>query len=139
MPKPNQRDQLKAEFATRLGRLLTEKGWNQSDLARAASQHLPKGEEFRRDNIHVYLNETALPRPKQLNAIAAALNVAAEDLLPGVAHAKGSMPVAMRAIPRRTRLRMAVSRQKSNDADSFGCSLDAGGLAWRGACVAYRA
>lgn len=99
MPKPNQRDQLKAEFATRLGRLLTEKGWNQSDLARAASQHLPKGEEFRRDNIHVYLNETALPRPKQLNATAAALNVAAEDLLPGVAHAKGSMPVAMRAIP----------------------------------------
>lgn len=99
MPKPNQRELLKAEFANRLGRLLNEKGWNQSDLARAASLHLPKGEEFRRDNIHVYLNGTAVPRPKQLNAIAAALGVAPEDLLPGVAHSTVDMPVAMRAIP----------------------------------------
>ena len=94
MPKTSARDLRKAEFAQRLARLLDQKGWSQSDLARAASQHLPKGEEFRRDNVHVYLNQSALPRPKQLNAIAKALDVSPNDLLPGVQHAE-SLPYSM--------------------------------------------
>lgn len=99
VPKPNERELLKAEFATRLGRLMSEKGWSQSDRARHASQFLPKGEEFRRDNVHVYLNQLALPRPKQRDALAKALGVDPEELLPGEGHTKNNMPVAMRAIP----------------------------------------
>lgn len=95
MPKPNDRDLLKAEFAQRLSRHLADKGWNQSDLARAAERFLPKGEEFRRDNVSVYLNKMALPRPKQLNAMAKALGIDPNDLLPGHDHAE-KLPYSMR-------------------------------------------
>jgi transcriptional regulator with XRE-family HTH domain len=93
--KPNERDLIKAEFAKRLQRHLDDRGWNQSDLARAASAYLPKGQEFRRDNISVYLKKLALPRPKQLQAIAKALRVEAEDLIPGIEH-DGGLPYSMR-------------------------------------------
>ena len=97
MPKANERDLVKAEFASRLARHLEDRSWNQSDLARAAGKFLPKGETFRRDNIHVYLNELALPRPKQLMAIAKALGIKPEDLLPGVSHAE-KLPYSMRPV-----------------------------------------
>lgn len=82
MPKLSERDLVKSDFAKRLGRLLADKGWNQSDLARAAEKHLPKGETFRRDSVSTYLKKTALPRPMALNAIAKALGVTPDDLLP---------------------------------------------------------
>jgi hypothetical protein len=98
--KPDSRDTIRAEFAQRLARHLADRSWNQSDLARAASKHLPKGAEFRRDNISVYVNGNALPRPKQLNAIAKALGVAPGDLLPsaGTAGREVLMPFSMRPV-----------------------------------------
>jgi hypothetical protein len=96
VPK-SENELLKAEFAARLARHLEQRGWNQSDLARAAQMHLPKGETFRRDNVHVYLNKLALPRPKHLTAIAKALNVKPEDLLPSVRHAE-KLPYSMRPV-----------------------------------------
>jgi len=91
---------MRAEFAQRLARHLADRGWSQSDLARAASKFLPKGEEFRRDNISVYLGKTALPRQKQLVAIAKALNVAPGDLLPGAGTSGREvlMPYSMRPV-----------------------------------------
>lgn len=89
----------KSDFSFKLGRYLNQKGWNQSDLAREAARFLPKGEEFRRDNVHVYLKKGVVPRPKQLNAIAAALGVKPEDLLPGVRHAASPAPYSMQAVP----------------------------------------
>lgn len=95
MPRLSERDIVKAEFATKLGRLLADKGWNQSDLARAAEKHLPKGEVFRRDSVSTYLKKTALPRAKQLNALAKALGVTTEDLLPNSDFTE-KMPYSMR-------------------------------------------
>lgn len=97
MPKPNERDLLKAEFAGRLKRLMEDKGWNQSDLARAASKYLPKGEEFRRDSISCYLNRLQIPRAQHLNAVAKAFGVEARDLLPEPTMAK-DMPYSMRPV-----------------------------------------
>jgi transcriptional regulator with XRE-family HTH domain len=99
--KPNERDLLKAEFAKRLSKHLADKGWSQADLARAAEKYLPKGETFRRDNVSVYLNRTALPRQKQLVAIAKALGVTPADLLPGVntsGREDTKMPYSMRPV-----------------------------------------
>lgn len=98
-PKTTDHDRLKAEFAARLSRLMDEKGWNQSDMARAASRYLPNGEEFRRDNIHVYLAKTALPRQKQLVAIAKALGVPPGDLLPSAVGGAKQVPFSMQSIP----------------------------------------
>lgn len=98
MPKPSPRDLLKREFSNRLSKILADRSWSQADLARAAEKHLPKGEEFRRDNVNVYVRGLALPRPKQLNAIAKALGMTAEDLLPGGAREGASLPYSMRPV-----------------------------------------
>lgn len=74
--------QVRADFAHRLRELISEKGWNQSELARQASLHLPAGDEMRRDSISVYIRGVALPKPKYLNAIAKALRIEPKDLLP---------------------------------------------------------
>lgn len=83
------------EFARRLARHMEDRGWNQSDMARAASKYLPKGQEFRRDNIHVYLTKGVIPRPKQLVAIAKALGVDPADLQDGIGHAE-RLPYSMK-------------------------------------------
>ena len=98
---PKTPDEMKrAAFAARIDRLLRDKGWNQSDLARAASQYLPKGEEFRRDNVHVYINGRSLPRKKHLTALAKALGVPEDDLLPNAeGGAKHTPAFHMQSIP----------------------------------------
>lgn len=96
MPR-SERDLVKAEFAKRLAKHMSDRSWNQSDLARAAERYLPKGETFRRDSISTYLNQYAMPRPKHLNAIAKALNVEPADLLPGVTLAD-KLPYSMRPV-----------------------------------------
>lgn len=91
---------------------MADRGWSQADLARAAEKHLPKGEEFRRDNVSVYVNEVALPRPKQLNALAKALGMTPADLMPGASGTTGAavkMPYSMRPMesdPRRAWLQV---------------------------------
>lgn len=97
--KLSPRDVIRAEFAQRLAKEMDKRGWTQSDMARAAQKFLPTGETFRRDAIHVYLNKSALPRPRQLNAIAKALGLQPEDLLPGVRTASETLPLSMRTLP----------------------------------------
>lgn len=67
---------IKADFARRLQGALNSKGWNQSDLARAA--------DIGRDSVSVYLRGKSLPGPKHLTSISKALGVEPDDLLPGV-------------------------------------------------------
>lgn len=65
------------------------KGWNQSELARRASDLLPKpapgqkrGLSIGRDLVSHYIRGTMLPGPANLDAMARALGVRPLDLLP---------------------------------------------------------
>lgn len=73
-------DALKAEFGRRLQHALTEKGWNQSDLAREATKHMPGKQTFGRDNISNYVRGKQVPGPVRLKAICAALGMKQEDI-----------------------------------------------------------
>lgn len=64
----------KQEFGRRLYKLMVAKGWRQSELARQAD--LP------RDSISVYIRGKSLPTPQSLQALANALGVSSDDLLP---------------------------------------------------------
>lgn len=77
------RDQLKREFARRLQNILNDKGWNQSDLARAIWGTNPAGGARGRDSVSGYLAASSLPLPPQLRKICVALGVTENDLLPG--------------------------------------------------------
>lgn len=74
-------DIIRRNFATRLESEIAKRGWNQSDLAREASKHLPNG-NLSRDNVSNYIRQRALPSPAFLLAIAKALGTTSEDLLP---------------------------------------------------------
>ena len=75
-------DAVKIEFARRLQAAITAKGWRQSDLARHALQQLPKGRAFGRDSVSLYIRGRSLPGPLHLDAMAKALGVKPEDLMP---------------------------------------------------------
>jgi transcriptional regulator with XRE-family HTH domain len=64
----------KQEFAKRLHKLLTDRRWNQSDLSRAAG--------IGRDAVSTYIRGRSFPEGKNLEAIAKALQMRPEDLLP---------------------------------------------------------
>lgn len=64
----------KQEFGRRLYNLMLKKGWHQSELARRAD--LP------RDSISVYVRGRSLPTPQSLKALADALGVSPDELLP---------------------------------------------------------
>jgi transcriptional regulator with XRE-family HTH domain len=64
------------EFARRLQLALVEKGWNQSELARAVNTG--------RHNISVYASAKSYPMPPLLKNMATALGVDPEWLLPGM-------------------------------------------------------
>lgn len=70
----------KAEFARRLQKAMTERGWNQSELARAVSKHT--GQPFGRFNVSQYIRGNTLPRPDHLKPLAHVLGVAPHELLP---------------------------------------------------------
>lgn len=76
------RDQIKIEFARRLSAMIAERGWNQTDLARSASKHLPADKEMGRDNVSNYVRGKVIPSPTSLQAIAKALGCKPKDLLP---------------------------------------------------------
>lgn len=86
------RDQIKIDFANRLQHAMSEKGWNQSDLARHASKHLPKNKPLGRDNVSHYVRGIALPRSAQLLAIAKSLGKQPADLLPTIPSATQKAP-----------------------------------------------
>jgi transcriptional regulator with XRE-family HTH domain len=80
---------VKNEFARRLEERRNAKGWNQSELARRATEHLPiaaegqkLGHKIGRDQISHYSRGVSLPRPETLEAIAKALGCEPSDLLP---------------------------------------------------------
>ena len=73
-PQLTPRALTRQEFGRRVATLLLDKGWNQSDLARAA--------DLGRDSISTYVNGKTFPTPKALKAIAEALGVTKEELLP---------------------------------------------------------
>ena len=75
-------DIVRETFAARLKDEIAKRNWNQSDLARNASKQLPSGEELSRDNISNYMRGRALPSPGFLLAIAKALGMTPEQLLP---------------------------------------------------------
>lgn len=73
---PNLDPQKKAKelFARRLWRLMTEKGWNQSELARRAG--------IGRDRVNVYIQGNALPTPENAKKLAAAFGIPVLKLYP---------------------------------------------------------
>lgn len=79
----NSADQLalRREFARRLQAFMDDKGWNQAELARRTAEHCRTG-KFGRDNVSSYIRAISLPGPVYLKAIAKALGVEKEDLLP---------------------------------------------------------
>ena len=107
MRGPRDSEDLKKEFARRLRAALAEHNLNQSELAEAAKKHLPpprkgqkRGRALGRDSISNYVNARSLPEPAYLRAIAKALDVTEEDLLPAKA-----FPVApVSAVPFELRL-----------------------------------
>lgn len=85
LPPDAPRDAVKIEFAKRLQHYMVKKGWNQSELARAADREIKridKTKRFGRDNVSVYMRAKSLPGPIQLAALAKVLNVKVEELLP---------------------------------------------------------
>ena len=68
------RELRKGEFAKRLNALKNEKGWNQSDLARAA--------DMGRDSVSQYIRGNNIPNPKNLKKLADAFAVKPEELYP---------------------------------------------------------
>lgn len=64
----------KEEFGRRLYGMLLSRGWNQSDLARNAG--------IGRDKVSVYITGKSLPTPANTKAMADALGITPEELLP---------------------------------------------------------
>lgn len=62
------------EFARRLAKTILDRGWSQSDLARASG--------LGRDAISTYIRGRSLPGPTNLSKIANALSVGTDELLP---------------------------------------------------------
>ena len=67
----------KQEFGRRVYKMMTEKGWNQSELARQAN--------LTRDAVSTYVNGRSLPDPRNAKKLADALGVTLEALLPNIA------------------------------------------------------
>lgn len=64
----------KEEFGRRLHRMLLDRGWRQSELARRA--------DIQRDSVSVYIRGKSFPTPLNLSKMAKALGVKTEDILP---------------------------------------------------------
>lgn len=82
MPAEAPKDAVKVEFARRLQAAIVQKGWNQSEAAREAEKHMPKGKSFGRDSISHYIRATILPGPVKLKALCDALGKTKEELIP---------------------------------------------------------
>jgi transcriptional regulator with XRE-family HTH domain len=99
LSKGSPRDAIKVDFAKRLQQAMTKKGWNQSELARRATQYLEEG-DIGRDNISHYIRAVSLPRSAQLLALCKALGVQPTDLIPTAPTAAAKAPAAeMKMLP----------------------------------------
>lgn len=75
------------EFARRLHKAMLDRGWNQSDLARAAwgeSRADSRGysQPIGKDRVSVYLKGRVLPDAQNLQKLATALEITVEELAP---------------------------------------------------------
>ena len=72
------------QFAKKLQYALVSRGWTQSELARRMQQQLPPDAqgEIRRDLVSRYLKGVHLPGPIYLKAMADALKMDPDNLLP---------------------------------------------------------
>lgn len=82
LPKGAPVDVVHADFGGRLQQAMVAKGWNQSELARRANERMPEGQKMGRDNVSGYIRGTTLPGPVKLKALADALGMTVEELLP---------------------------------------------------------
>ncbi len=73
------------EFGKRLQNAMMERGWNQAELARAATRHTA-GKKLSRANVSNYIRGVALPGPMYLRALSKALGMNSEELLPARAY-----------------------------------------------------
>lgn len=81
MVKPGSAPQAE-EFGRRLHSAMLRKGWRQSELARQAERHLPRGQKFGRHLVSSYVRGVHMPTQLMLEALAKALEVSAADLIP---------------------------------------------------------
>lgn len=118
-------DPISVEFGKRLQHFAAEKGFNQADLAREGSKHLPKGSALRRDNISLYVRGIQMPGPVRLRALCKALGVSEADLVPNAMSTDNAPPFAMKpleqgnvwlqvnqAVPMQTALEIAAMLSK---------------------------
>lgn len=91
-------DPVSVEFGKRLQHFAAEKGFNQADLAREGSKHLPKGSDLRRDNISLYVRGIQMPGPVRLRALCKALGVTEADLVPNAMSNENAPPFAMKPL-----------------------------------------
>jgi len=89
-----EKQSVRAEFARRLSRQLTIKGWTQSELAARAQKKAPKGLRIGSDSISHYINGRYLPSPTHLKVLAETIGVDPLELLPakGIPEAGESLP-----------------------------------------------
>jgi transcriptional regulator with XRE-family HTH domain len=80
--KPLGQDERLAAFASRLNRLMLERGWSGADLAREAAKHAPRGTEIGRHLVSAYSRAANAPTDANLKYISKALGVKPEELLP---------------------------------------------------------
>lgn len=89
----------KLAFGGRLQALLKEKGWSQSDLARAAYGLTTDKDGYKvakhRDRISAYVRGEQYPDPVNLKLVADALGVPEEDLMPEVDYDTDEPPSAL--------------------------------------------
>lgn len=93
IPENAPREVVGVEFARRLQKAMDEKGWNQSELARAATTQMVNG-RITRDQVSKWINGHSLPGSARLDAVAKAVGMTKDDLLPtrGISPAQGKMP-----------------------------------------------
>jgi transcriptional regulator with XRE-family HTH domain len=76
------------QFARRLNQLMLDKGWSQSDLARAAFGETTDKRGYtvarNRDRISTYLRGAGFPDPVNLQKLAEALGTTKEELAPDI-------------------------------------------------------
>ncbi len=74
--------EVRREFGRRIQRIITEKGWNQSELSKQATKFMPGKRPLTRDNVSKYVRGQQIPGPVRMRALCKALGVEPEDLVP---------------------------------------------------------
>lgn len=87
------------DFGRKLEKAIADKGWNQAELARAASKFLAGEKEFRRDSISLYVRGMQFPGPTRLRALCKALGVHESDLVQeALAATQDTPPIGMKTM-----------------------------------------